>query len=80
MLYSERLWLCFSLHMIPSVNRFHFLGEFDNGKRSCRKRLADHNRRRRKPQPCASTSDTIAECMGMKGDEGDPSGSHATGE
>uniref|UniRef100_A0A803QRN5 SBP-type domain-containing protein n=1 Tax=Cannabis sativa TaxID=3483 RepID=A0A803QRN5_CANSA len=26
----------------------HILSEFDNGKRSCRKRLADHNRRRRK--------------------------------
>jgi hypothetical protein len=61
-------------------SRFYFLGEFDNGKRSCRKRLADHNRRRRKPQPCASTSETIAECMDMKGEEGDPSGSHATGE
>lgn len=30
------------------VCRFHLLSEFDNGKRSCRKRLADHNRRRRK--------------------------------
>ncbi|CAL1361512.1 unnamed protein product [Linum trigynum] len=29
-------------------SRFHVLTEFDNGKRSCRKRLADHNRRRRK--------------------------------
>ncbi|WVZ16458.1 hypothetical protein V8G54_009440 [Vigna mungo] len=29
---------------------FHLLSEFDNGKRSCRKRLADHNRRRRKTQ------------------------------
>ncbi|CAA0820386.1 Squamosa promoter-binding-like protein 8 [Striga hermonthica] len=29
-------------------SRFHQLPEFDNGKRSCRKRLADHNRRRRK--------------------------------
>ncbi|KAJ6686064.1 SQUAMOSA PROMOTER-BINDING-LIKE PROTEIN 4 [Salix purpurea] len=29
-------------------SRFHMLSEFDNGKRSCRKRLADHNRRRRK--------------------------------
>ncbi|KAL7238548.1 hypothetical protein ACSBR2_004607 [Camellia fascicularis] len=29
-------------------SRFHQLSEFDNGKRSCRKRLADHNRRRRK--------------------------------
>ncbi|CAM6051621.1 unnamed protein product, partial [Sphagnum compactum] len=32
-------------------SRFHLLAEFDEGKRSCRKRLADHNRRRRKPQP-----------------------------
>ncbi|KAL4015090.1 hypothetical protein IC575_027319 [Cucumis melo] len=31
-------------------SRFHVVGEFDNGKRSCRKRLADHNRRRRKTQ------------------------------
>lgn len=31
--------------------RFHLLAEFDNGKRSCRKRLAGHNERRRKPQP-----------------------------
>ncbi|KAE8671369.1 Squamosa promoter-binding-like protein 8 [Hibiscus syriacus] len=31
-------------------SRFHQLSEFDNGKRSCRKRLADHNRRRRKYQ------------------------------
>ncbi|KAJ7962085.1 Squamosa promoter-binding-like protein [Quillaja saponaria] len=31
-------------------SRFHVLSEFDNGKRSCRKRLADHNRRRRKTQ------------------------------
>ncbi|EFJ24337.1 hypothetical protein SELMODRAFT_59884, partial [Selaginella moellendorffii] len=29
-------------------SRFHALLEFDEGKRSCRKRLADHNRRRRK--------------------------------
>ncbi|GFZ12172.1 squamosa promoter-binding protein-like (SBP domain) transcription factor family protein [Actinidia rufa] len=29
--------------------RFHLLGEFDDGKRSCRKRLAGHNERRRKP-------------------------------
>ncbi|KAK9950354.1 hypothetical protein M0R45_005848 [Rubus argutus] len=31
--------------------RFHLLGEFDEGKKSCRKRLDGHNRRRRKPQP-----------------------------
>ncbi|KAI3673617.1 hypothetical protein L6452_39741 [Arctium lappa] len=31
-------------------SRFHSLDEFDEGKRSCRKRLDGHNRRRRKPQ------------------------------
>ncbi|KAJ0241331.1 Squamosa promoter-binding-like protein 6 [Hirschfeldia incana] len=33
-------------------SRFHFLSEFDNGKRSCRRRLAGHNERRRKPSFC----------------------------
>ncbi|GLJ18084.1 hypothetical protein SUGI_0319200 [Cryptomeria japonica] len=32
-------------------SRFHELMEFDEGKRSCRRRLAGHNERRRKPQP-----------------------------
>ncbi|CAD5189253.1 unnamed protein product [Musa acuminata subsp. malaccensis] len=32
-------------------SRFHPLSEFDEGKRSCRRRLAGHNRRRRKTQP-----------------------------
>ncbi|XP_043726211.1 squamosa promoter-binding-like protein 16 [Telopea speciosissima] len=32
-------------------SRFHLLMEFDEVKRSCRKRLDGHNRRRRKPQP-----------------------------
>ncbi|XP_047324647.1 squamosa promoter-binding-like protein 13A isoform X2 [Impatiens glandulifera] len=32
-------------------SRFHSLEEFDEGKRSCRKRLDGHNRRRRKSQP-----------------------------
>nr|UKB92867.1 squamosa promoter-binding-like protein 15 [Lilium brownii var. viridulum] len=31
-------------------SRFHPLSEFDEGKRSCRRRLAGHNRRRRKSQ------------------------------
>ncbi|PNX96223.1 squamosa promoter-binding-like protein 13A-like [Trifolium pratense] len=32
-------------------SRFHSLDQFDERKRSCRKRLDGHNRRRRKPQP-----------------------------
>ncbi|GAB4851547.1 Squamosa promoter-binding-like protein [Ancistrocladus abbreviatus] len=32
-------------------SRFHQLSEFDEGKRSCRRRLAGHNERRRKPPP-----------------------------
>ncbi|CAH8253028.1 unnamed protein product [Arabidopsis lyrata] len=38
-------------------SRFHLLSEFDEGKRSCRRRLAGHNRRRRKttqPEEVAS--------------------------
>ncbi|KAL3835703.1 hypothetical protein ACJIZ3_010439 [Penstemon smallii] len=31
-------------------SRFHSLSEFDDKKRSCRRRLSDHNARRRKPQ------------------------------
>ncbi|XP_052184294.1 squamosa promoter-binding-like protein 6 [Diospyros lotus] len=31
-------------------SRFHLLSEFDDGKRSCRRRLAGHNERRRKSQ------------------------------
>ncbi|KAH7684387.1 SBP domain-containing protein [Dioscorea alata] len=37
-------------------SRFHPLSEFDEGKRSCRRRLAGHNRRRRKTQPEDSAS------------------------
>ncbi|KAK6922416.1 SBP domain [Dillenia turbinata] len=32
-------------------SRFHNLSEFDEKKRSCRRRLSDHNARRRKPPP-----------------------------
>ncbi|KAI5057412.1 hypothetical protein GOP47_0027427, partial [Adiantum capillus-veneris] len=32
-------------------SRFHLISEFDEAKRSCRRRLAGHNERRRKPQP-----------------------------
>ncbi|KVI05713.1 squamosa promoter-binding-like protein 2 isoform X2 [Cynara cardunculus var. scolymus] len=31
-------------------SRFHSMSEFDDEKRSCRRRLSDHNARRRKPQ------------------------------
>lgn len=37
-----------------SVCRFHDLAEFDESKRSCRRRLAGHNERRRKSNPEAS--------------------------
>ncbi|GFY96278.1 squamosa promoter binding protein-like 9 [Actinidia rufa] len=36
---------------VSNQSRFHQLPEFDQGKRSCRKRLAGHNERRRKPPP-----------------------------
>ncbi|WVZ65383.1 hypothetical protein U9M48_014757 [Paspalum notatum var. saurae] len=37
-------------------SRFHQLPEFDQGKRSCRRRLAGHNERRRRPPPGPLTS------------------------
>ncbi|KAM0934886.1 putative transcription factor SBP family [Dioscorea sansibarensis] len=40
-------------------SRFHLLIEFDEVKRSCRKRLDGHNRRRRKPQPDSLNSATF---------------------
>nr|XP_010926841.1 squamosa promoter-binding-like protein 16 [Elaeis guineensis] len=40
-------------------SRFHLLVEFDEVKRSCRKRLDGHNRRRRKPQPDPANSATL---------------------
>jgi len=39
-------------------SRFHVLEEFDEGKRSCRRRLAGHNKRRRKTQPDAGVNDS----------------------
>ncbi|EXB40314.1 Squamosa promoter-binding-like protein 16 [Morus notabilis] len=39
------------LRFCQQCSRFHSLVEFDEEKRSCRKRLDGHNRRRRKPQP-----------------------------
>ncbi|CAL5418726.1 unnamed protein product [Camellia sinensis] len=39
-------------------SRFHNLSEFDEKKRSCRKRLSDHNARRRKPQQDAIQFDS----------------------
>ncbi|XP_042441086.1 squamosa promoter-binding-like protein 14 [Zingiber officinale] len=43
-------------------SRFHQLSEFDQGKRSCRRRLAGHNERRRKPPlgPFASRYSRLA--------------------
>ncbi|KAL6845928.1 hypothetical protein ACP4OV_023376 [Aristida adscensionis] len=39
------------MRFCQQCSRFHLLAEFDEVKRSCRKRLDGHNRRRRKPQP-----------------------------
>ncbi|VFQ75776.1 unnamed protein product [Cuscuta campestris] len=48
-----------SQRFCQQCSRFHLLTEFDNGKRSCRKRLADHNRRRRKSnQATAANQDS----------------------
>lgn len=39
------------LRFCQQCSRFHDLSEFDQKKRSCRRRLSDHNARRRKPRP-----------------------------
>ncbi|RAL38327.1 hypothetical protein DM860_002305 [Cuscuta australis] len=39
-------WIC---NKHKTICRFHMLAEFDDDKRSCRKRLVGHNERRRKP-------------------------------
>lgn len=48
--------LCLISSWLGVFCRFHPLSEFDEGKRSCRRRLAGHNRRRRKTQPEDVTS------------------------
>ncbi|PON73252.1 SBP-box transcription factor [Trema orientale] len=49
-----------------AASRFHPLSEFDEGKRSCRRRLAGHNRRRRKTQP-----DDVGSRLMLPGDNRD---------
>ncbi|KAH8973309.1 hypothetical protein BDL97_01G039300 [Sphagnum fallax] len=62
-------------------SRFHVLSEFDDGKRSCRRRLAYHDALWHKPMPSALTCDAAVECIGMKGEEdSDLSGSPASDE
>jgi len=46
-------------------SRFHPLEQFDEGKRSCRRRLAGHNKRRRKTQPDAAGG-RVEEQAGVK--------------
>ncbi|EPS63628.1 hypothetical protein M569_11157, partial [Genlisea aurea] len=40
-------------------SRFHVLEEFDEGKRSCRRRLAGHNKRRRKAHPESAVGSNV---------------------
>ncbi|CAN6174918.1 unnamed protein product [Urochloa humidicola] len=47
------------MRFCQQCSRFHLLAEFDDAKRSCRKRLDGHNRRRRKPQPDPMNSGTF---------------------
>ncbi|KAF0906127.1 hypothetical protein E2562_009118 [Oryza meyeriana var. granulata] len=48
-------------------SRFHVLAEFDEAKRSCRKRLTEHNRRRRKPTAGAQSKDSPPSPPSKKG-------------
>nr|CAB3481543.1 unnamed protein product [Digitaria exilis] len=53
------------MRFCQQCSRFHLLAEFDDTKRSCRKRLDGHNRRRRKPQP-----DTMASASFIAAQQG----------
>ncbi|KAL6900928.1 hypothetical protein ACP4OV_005604 [Aristida adscensionis] len=53
------------MRFCQQCSRFHLLAEFDEAKRSCRKRLDGHNRRRRKPQP-----DTMASASFLASQQG----------
>ncbi|XP_052188154.1 squamosa promoter-binding-like protein 14 [Diospyros lotus] len=52
-------------------SRFHPLSEFDEGKRSCRRRLAGHNRRRRKTQTEDVSSHTVLPGNNVSAGNGD---------
>ncbi|CAD6335989.1 unnamed protein product [Miscanthus lutarioriparius] len=59
-------------------SRFHVLSEFDEVKRSCRKRLAEHNRRRRKPATTASSKDATSPPANKKPNGGSITSSYST--
>ncbi|PAN22993.1 hypothetical protein PAHAL_4G058300 [Panicum hallii] len=59
-------------------SRFHVLTEFDEAKRSCRKRLAEHNRRRRKPAASTASSKDAASPPAKKPSGGSMTGSYTT--
>lgn len=57
-----------AIAVINLILRFHPLSEFDDGKRSCRRRLAGHNWRRRKTQP-----EDVSSRLTRPGSRGPPS-------
>lgn len=61
----------FHVVLIPYL-RFHRLPEFDQGKRSCRRRLAGHNERRRKPPPGSLLSSRLGRLSSSLFDGGSP--------
>nr|DAD27420.1 TPA_asm: hypothetical protein HUJ06_028888 [Nelumbo nucifera] len=52
----ERQNSIFNFAIVSLIVRFHVLQEFDEGKRSCWRRLASHNRRRQKTHPDAAAN------------------------
>ncbi|XP_062170115.1 squamosa promoter-binding-like protein 3 [Alnus glutinosa] len=50
-------------------SRFHELSEFDEAKRSCRRRLAGHNERRRKAGPTESSGEVSSRRGVRQGDD-----------
>uniref|UniRef100_A0A0D9XFE9 SBP-type domain-containing protein n=1 Tax=Leersia perrieri TaxID=77586 RepID=A0A0D9XFE9_9ORYZ len=54
------------MRFCQQCSRFHLLGEFDEIKRSCRKRLDGHNRRRRKPQADSMSASFMTSQQGTR--------------
>ncbi|CAA7408312.1 unnamed protein product [Spirodela intermedia] len=60
-------------------SRFHHLSEFDQKKRSCRRRLSDHNARRRKPPASTRVSSSYYALMSIAGLEATSDASNLDG-
>ncbi|KAF7837176.1 squamosa promoter-binding-like protein 7 isoform X2 [Senna tora] len=60
--------------------KFHILSDFDEGKRSCRRKLERHNRRRRKPTDSRAAEDQEVQPVTQTEEEAGKDSSHLSSE